>query len=298
MATKLRQSIVFIISTFLFSQSGFSDDRLTVFVSIAPQKFFVQQIGMDLIDIQVMVTPGASPATYEPKPRQMVNLSKAKVYFAIGVPFEKVWLKKIAAANPTMDIIHTDSSIEKLPMTVHHHDGQMEVHSKEEEPPKGEPDPHTWLSPPLVKKQAQTILTTLQDMDPSHRENYMINYQKFIVRVNALHEQLTTTFSGKQGLRFAVFHPAWGYFAHTYKLEQIPIEIEGKSPKPSQLKELIEYMKDMGIKVIFVQPQFSTKSAKIVAKELNGEVVFADPMAEDWIRNLTEVSKKFKAALR
>ena len=94
MATKFLQAIVLILSTFLFSQSGFSDNRLTVFVSIAPQKYFVQQIGMNRVDIQVMVKPGTNPATYEPKLKQLATLSKARVYFAVGVPFEKFWLKK------------------------------------------------------------------------------------------------------------------------------------------------------------------------------------------------------------
>ena len=88
------------------------------------------------------------------------------------------------------------------------------------------------------------------------------------------------------------------YFDHTYSLEQIPIEIEGKSPKPSQIKQLIGYLKDIGIKIIFVQPQFSAKSAKIVAKEINGQIAFADPMAEDWMGNLIDVTHKFKAVLR
>ena len=72
-ATKLPQSVVLTFYTFLFSQSGFSDDRRTVFVSIVPHKYFVQQIGMNWVDIQVMVNPGASPATYKPKPSILKN---------------------------------------------------------------------------------------------------------------------------------------------------------------------------------------------------------------------------------
>ena len=87
-------------------------------------------------------------------------------------------------------------------------------------------------------------------------------------------------FSGKQGYRFAVFKPALGYFAHTYNLEQILIEIEGKSPKPSQLKQLIGYLRDMGIKLIFVQPQFSAKSAKI----MNRKQTIKSSLRSRWMR--------------
>jgi zinc transport system substrate-binding protein len=90
-----------------------------VFVSILPQKYFVEKIGGELVDVSVMVKPGASPATYEPKPHQMVALSLAKIYFAIGIPFEKAWLKKIASANPNMVVVHTERGIEKRAMSAH-----------------------------------------------------------------------------------------------------------------------------------------------------------------------------------
>ena len=95
-----------------------------------------------------------------------------------------------------------------------------------------------------------------------------------------------------------MFHPAWGYFAHAYGLKQVPIEIEGKDPKPAQLQELIQHARENNIKVVFVQPQFSTKSAKLVAREIRGQVAFADPLAEDWMANLREVADKFQSALK
>ena len=88
-----------------------------------------------------------------------------------------------------------------------------------------------------------------------------------------------------------------GYFARAYGLKQVPIEIEGKNPKPAQLKELITHAKEEGIKVVFVQPQFSTKSATLVANEIGGQVAFADPLSEDWMKNLRMIAEKFKAVL-
>jgi ABC-type multidrug transport system fused ATPase/permease subunit len=76
----------------------------------------------------------------------------------------------------------------------------------------------------------------------------------------------------------------------------VPIEIEGKDPKPAQLKELIHHAREHGIKVVFVQPQFSAKSAEMVAREIGGQVVAADPLAADWAENLREVGRRFKAA--
>ncbi|MEJ2101493.1 MAG: zinc ABC transporter substrate-binding protein [Desulfobacterales bacterium] len=267
-----------------------AETKLLVFVSIEPQKYFVQQIGQALVDIEVMIPAGADPHTYEPKPRQMVALSKARLYFAIGLhPFEDTWLKKIASSNPDMKVVHTDRAIQKIPMTTGRRNEDLQA---------GEPDPHIWLSPPLVMKQAQTILNALVEIDPANRTVYEANFQAFISKLEALDADLKNIFADKQGLQFMVLHPAWGYFAQTYGLKQVPVEIEGKDPKPAQFKELIEYAKQNQIKIIFVQPQFSPKSARLLAKEIGGKVVFADPLAANWSDNLRQVAKKIKSALK
>jgi zinc transport system substrate-binding protein len=294
----------------------FAADKLPVFVSIVPQIYFVQQIGKELVEVQPMVLPGASPATYEPKPQQMADISKTKIYFAIGVPFENAWLGKIAAANPDMRVVHTEHDIEKRAMKAHHHHDEEaeghhegEHHEAEHDHEKAEHhgedhheqaglDPHIWLSPPLVKIQARNILDALQEADPAHGSVYEANFKEFAARIDQLDTDLKNTFAGKEGLQFMVFHPAWGYFAHAYGLKQVPIEIEGKDPKPAQLKELIQHARENGVKVVFVQPQFSTKSAELIAREIGGQVAFANPLAEDWMANLRNVADKFQKALK
>ncbi|MCP4745266.1 MAG: zinc ABC transporter solute-binding protein [Desulfobacteraceae bacterium] len=289
-----------------FAQPGIAKERVSVFASIVPQKYFIQQIGKDLVDVQAMVQPGASPAAYEPNPGQMAALSKAKIYFAIGVPFERTWLKKIAAANPKMQVVHTDHAIEKIPIAARHHHDKNEHHEKTNDNSRQARhawknkalDPHIWLSPPLVKKQANTIMTTLQKIDPSNHNAYQANYRQFISKIDELDTKLKQIFEKQKGLEFMVLHPSWGYFAHAYGLKQVPIEIEGKAPKPADLKELIKHGRKKHIIVIFAQPQFSAKSAKLIAREINGQVVFADPLAKDWMANLLKVAEKFKAALK
>lgn len=256
-----------------------------VFVSIVPQKYFVEKIGGKLADVSVMVEPGASPHNYEPKPRQMAALSKTKVYFAIGIEFENVWLEKIAAVNPNMLIIQTEAGIKKIPVKAHHR--------------RGIKDPHVWLSPPLVMLQARNILGGFLAVDPAHRSIYEANYRKFIIEVVDLDAELRGILAGKgQKIEFMVFHPAWGYFAHAYGLEQVPVEIEGKDPKPAELQHLIEHARERAIRVVFVTPQFSTKSAEMVANAIGGQIASVDPLAEDWAKNLREVATEFTAVLR
>ncbi len=283
-----------------------------------------------------MVAPGASPHNYEPRPSQMTALSTARIYFAIGVPFEATWLEKIAAANPPIRVVHTDDGIRKIPMAAHRHGDEehalgeghghgKEAHGHREDHEHGEEgtihggeahapgeagdaeedhhrhkglDPHVWLSPPLVRIQARHILEALEAEDPANAEAYRRNHDAFAAELDALHADLDALFADHRGTAFMVYHPAWGYFADTYGLRQIPVELEGKAPKPARLQEVITHAREEGIRVIFVQPQFSRKSAETVAKAIGGQVVFADPLAADWSDNMRRQAERFRSALR
>jgi len=267
-----------------------SESRISIFVSIIPQKFFVEKIGADHVTVAAMVRPGANPATYEPRPSQMAALSTARLYFAIGVPFENAWMKRIAAANPRMKIVLTQQGIEKIPMAT--------ILNDRKQHPKGVLDPHIWLSPRLVKIQAGHIARALSETDPPHRQQYEQNYRSFIRQLDTLDGDLRHIFDGRQGLEFMVFHPSWGYFARDYGLHQVPVEIEGKTPKPAQLKRLIEHARKQDIRLIFVQPQFSRKSAELIARAIGARIIEADPLAEDWEQNLRRSAEAIKEALK
>ncbi|MCF8105472.1 MAG: zinc ABC transporter substrate-binding protein [Desulfohalobiaceae bacterium] len=271
--------------------------KTLVFASVPPQQYFLQQLGGDLLEVRVMVRPGANPATYEPSPGQMVRLAKAKAYFAIGVPFEKTWLKRITAANPDLDVVHTDRGIRKRSMSTHkHHQDQEQIDSPED---RGSPDPHTWLSPELVKTQAKNIVRGLVRLDPDHSAVYKDNLDGFLNELDKLHERIHSILEQLPEDRrtFMVFHPAWGYFAREFGLRQVPIEVEGKEPGPGELARIIRYGREEGISVIFVQPQFSDKSARVIAREMEAEVAALDPLAEDWRDNLLKAAKAFRQAL-
>ena len=238
----LRSSILSIfILCFLFScvlflwSSASAEDQINVAVSILPQKYFVEKIGKDRVHVSVMVMPGASPATYEPKPRQMIDLSKADLYFAIGVPFEASWLTRFQKMNPKMRVVPTQTGVERVPMESRSH---AESHADNQAESL---DPHIWLSPPLVLRQAKTIRNALMKADPAGKEIYRKNYAAFETEILNLDEKIRSAFgSKKSGKAFMVYHPSWGYFARTYGLKQVPVELEGKEPSPRELVELIQ----------------------------------------------------------
>lgn len=278
---------------------GRASASATVFVSILPQKYFVQQISGELLNVEVMVPPGASPHTYEPKPSQMRKLAAARAYFTIGIALEEAWLDRITKINPEMRVVHTEAGVDRMAMEDdhHHEDHEEDIPGPDQEDEAGL-DPHIWLSPTLVKHQVGIIRTNLAALDRQNSATYQANAQRFIEKIDGLDIQLRNILGDKSGMKFMVFHPSWGYFARDYDLQQVAVEIEGKSPKPAHLKALIELARREKISVIFAQPQFSRKSAEVIAREIGAQVVLIDPLGEDWFDNMRMVADKMAAALR
>ncbi|WP_457596934.1 metal ABC transporter solute-binding protein, Zn/Mn family [Hydrogenimonas sp.] len=261
--------------------------KVEVAVSIVPERYFVERIAGDLAEVTVMVPPGASPATYEPKPSQMRALSRAALYLAIGVPFERSWLPRFHAQNPAMRIVDVTRGIRKVPMAGHHHHGEVE-HGQAHRAL----DPHVWLSPPLAKTIARNIADALIAADPAHEAAYEKGLKRLLATIEATHRKLQAILTPCRGAAMMVFHPSWGYFARTYGLKQIPIEIEGKEPKAKELVHLMKEARANGVTTIFIQPQFARRAAETIARQIGAKVLVADPMAEDWPSNLMGLAEK------
>jgi zinc transport system substrate-binding protein len=266
---------------------------LTVTVSIVPQKYFVERVGGERVEVNVMVLPGNSPATYEPKPEQLAALSKSAVYFSVGVPFEEAWLDRIAAANEDMRMVDTAAGIERVPIDAHY---KVALGGRPESDAEGR-DPHIWLSPSLVKIQARNIYEALVALDPDNEDDYKANLDGFLADIDSLMADVEEALAEVPNRKFMVFHPAWGYFGDDFELEMIPIEVGGQEPSAAELAELVTTAEIEGIRVIFAQPEFSTEDAETIAQEIDGEVLLISPLAENWLENLRQVADTFTQVL-
>jgi len=272
-----------IMSSLLFAKT-------TVAVSVLPQQTITKAIGGDKIDVLLMVKPGASPHSYEPKPAQMIALSNAKLYLSIGVEFEHAWLAKFKAQNPRMKIVDSSKGIKRIDIAAHHHD--EDEHHKDSNHENEGKDPHVWTSPMNIKIIAANTLQALVQIDPGNKAYYEANYRKLLQKIVATDKQIRSILKNTpKGSKFMVFHPAWGYFASSYGLIQVPIEVEGKEPKPSALGKLIVQAKAQNIRAIFTQPEFSDKSARLIASQLHISVIKASPLAADWSANLIGLAR-------
>ncbi len=254
----------------------------TLLVSILPQKYFIDQIAKDRFEVIPLIPKGASPATYSLKPSQLLQIKKARLYFTIGVPFERAWKDRISSANPKLRLVDSTKYIRRYPITEHTYQKNRE---------KELLDPHVWLAPNLVTQIARMVLEELVRLDPAHQEEYLDNYKAFIAKIAQIDTQIFSMVLHSHTKAFLISHPSLGYFARSYGLKQLAIETGGKEPKMAQLMRLIQTAKELGIRVIFIEPQFPQKSARFLAKKLGAKVMRIDPLAQDWEQNILRIAR-------
>ena len=275
---------LFIILSLLVTSSAFA--KLNVVVSIQPQLEFVSKIGGDKIKTSLMVLAGSSPHTYEPKPSQMINISRADLYLTIGVNFEKVWYPKFINQNPDLVVKDISLNIDKIDMHGDETKGSKHIHHD------ANFDPHVWLTPRNVKQIAKNIFMALKESDSNSSKEYKENLDKYLKELDMLDAKIKKILSSTpKGSSFMVFHPSWGYFAKEYNLKQIAVELDGKTPKPRELISIIKKARKENIKVIFAQPEFSDRAVQTIAKELGIEVIKTSPLAENWSENLLNLAE-------
>ncbi len=296
----------------LVPAAGFAEP-LRVFASVLPIETFVEKIGGEHVDARAMVRPGFNPHTYDPTPQQISALANTVLYVRIGVPFEDAWMERIRSANPDMQVLDARDGIALREMEAHWHeeeghdqargadvrdDDQKDHDAHADERSQGhEQDPHVWTSPRLVKHMVGVVRDKLSELDPAHAAEFARNHDAFVAELDALDRDLHALLDPLPNRRFMAFHPAWGYFADSYGLTQVPIEREGKEPGARSLAALIDQAKREKIQVVFVQPQFDKRSATQVAQAIGGGVVAVDPLASDYIDNLRRVGREFARVL-
>jgi zinc transport system substrate-binding protein len=260
-------------------------EPLPVLVSIVPQQWLAEQIGGSRISVRALLDKGQDPHGMQPTPEQVTALFRSKIYFTVGLEFERELLAKIKQSSG-VQVADVSAGIKKIPMAGHDHGHEH-----------GGLDPHIWLAPDNLRQMAENMAAALKAADPASAAVYEQNLQTVSAALTALDAELKTALAPFSGQTFLVYHPAFGYFAKAYGLRQEAVETGGKSPSPKQLRALINEAKKEKIKVVFVQPQYDRKNAEAVAKAIGGRVAALDPMAGNVLENLRFMAKEISAAL-
>ena len=306
-----------LLTFFSFAAASTLMAQVNVTTSILPTKFFVEKIAGDDAKISTMVVDGANPHTYEPRPAQMKELENSEIYFGVGgTEFDNVWVEKFKKQYPKIKFVDTASGIEKMKNHDHDedhddhdehdhddHDHHAKHHEHDDDDHKkhhhhGKFDPHVWMDPVLAKTQAQNILNALKEKYPADAAKFDENFAKFVKELDELDAYAKEKLGALNGGKFLIYHPALGYFAHRYNLEELSVEIEGKEPKPAELKELIDTAKEEKIKTIFIAKGFPTKAAQTIAKETGANVVKIDILSEQWDKSMREIIDEIAKSMK
>jgi len=272
------------------------DQKLTVTVSILPQKWFADQIGGDRIRTQAMVGSGDDPHTYEPSPQQMTALADSDLYFTIGVEFEEVWMPRFETSNPAMKVVDSAEGIERIPAEFKHHQGEAETeeHAYEVE----EADPHIWFSPSRMKQMAQNMARAMQAADPRNAGYYQTNLENLLKTIDAVDAEVRSKLADAKRDHFMVVHPAWGYVAEEYGLRMLSVEIDGSEPAPETLAQIISLAKQYEINTLVIEKGSNARLAASIAEQAGiADIVEWDPMAYDWSVNMRIIADTLQKAL-
>ncbi|WP_455383468.1 metal ABC transporter solute-binding protein, Zn/Mn family [Salinispira pacifica] len=267
-----------------------SGSPLRVMAGVVPAGYLARQIGGSAVDVSVMVPPGREPHTYEPTPQQVTELSKAKIYVRVGMPFEESLLPRIRATAPGLTVVDLRTGVELRPIS-----GGRRVLFKPGDPADENLDPHIWLGPRELATEAATLRDAFIAARPGERELIESNYRSFTERLSTLDARLARMLKPLDGKSILVFHPAFGYFTDTYGITQLAIEKDGREPGPRELLDVIRTARSAGVRSVFVEPEFAETTARRIAESLGVDVVVINPLAADVLANLLSMAKAFLA---
>jgi len=231
---------------------------LEIGVSIPPEKSIVKAIGGKKVSVKVILPKGATPVTYSPTLSQIAEIGKVPLFFSIGVPFEKKFIPLLKRNGVT--VVDLGELVNRRQV-------------------KGIKDPHIWLSPPMLIAEGAVVVRELIKRDPTNRNYYLQNYRKFVERLLELN-RVGYTLIGKS---FITFHPAYGYFAETYGITQIPIENSEGGSSIALLERIVELGRKQKAKVVFIAPEYPKRFAEKVAQQLGAKVVVVSPLDDPFL---------------
>ncbi|MGC8862487.1 MAG: metal ABC transporter substrate-binding protein [Armatimonadota bacterium] len=265
--------------------------RMLVVAGIAPMACFAKQVGGSLVEVKLMVPPGASPHTYQPEPDQMRTLSRASVLVLNGVGIE-FWAEKAvdAANNPRLVVAETARGLPIIAST------RDKLH------PGG--NPHVWLDPLYAVHQVEAIRDAFARADPANSRAYEHNARRFMRALRRLDADIRAEVKTWRSKSFISFHPAWAYFARRYGLVEADVieKTPGKEPSPSEIRHLVDTARRIRAKAVFADMQFSTRAAEVVAEEIGAKVILLDPLGRppdyDYIETMRLNLARMAAALK
>lgn len=249
-----------------------------VSVSIEPQRWLLEQIVGDKMEVRSLMGNGGNPEHYEPTFSHLANLEKSVAYFQVGnLGFESAIMEKVQANNPDLPIYCVSDSIRMI-LDTHHHD-----HHKDSEECLAY-DPHTWSSVKNAKIMAANMLRGMKEVDADNAAYYTRNFITLSHKLDSLDLMLTEKLAPVCGGSFIVWHPSLSYFARDYGLTQLALGMENKELSVEETRSLIDRARSAGTTVFFIQKDFDRSQAAAITDGLGSDIklISINPLAYEW----------------
>lgn len=240
-------------------------DKITVVTSLFPEYDFVKQIGKDKVDVKILLPPGTESHTYEPTPKDIVNINEAKMFIYTAKEMEP-WADKIAESIDSDTVILQAGKDVNLIEVEHNHEkeDEQEVHTS---------DAHIWLNPINAIKMVENITDKLCEISPENAEYFKNNANAYIEELRKLDTEIEDTIKNSETKKL-VFG---GEFAYIYFLDRYNLEYataydgcgEGAEPSAKKIKDIIDIINNEKIPVIFYEELSEGKIANMIADETN-----------------------------
>lgn len=254
------------------------NNKPVITVTIEPLRFFTEAIAGDRYDVVSMVPAGSNPETYDPTPQQLVTLNKSVAYLRIGyIGFEQAWMERLQANAPDLPVFDTSKDVELMEGHTH---GEEEV-----------VEPHIWNSTRNARIIADNVCRALCQLDADHADYYHERLDSLNLRIERTEQTIRALLPEVKSETFLIYHPALTYFARDYELKQVSIEDHGKEPSPAHLQALIRNCRRDKVQVIFVQQEFDTRNAQVIAREVGARIVPINPLSYDWEQEMAGIIK-------
>lgn len=259
------------------------DDRISVYTSFYTMYDFSKKIGGDRIKLTNIMPQGAEPHHWEPSPRDILEIEKADVFIYNGAGMEP-WVEKVLGTIKNKDLVAVETSKNtELLLGNHSHGEDHEEENSEEQNHDHddlEYDPHVWLSPKNAKKQMEAIKDAFVKADPKNSEYYEKNFDENAEKLDKLDRDYVEELSKYTKKDIVVGHQAFGYLCNEYGLHQLAIEglNADTEPTPARMAEIVRFVKEKDVKVIFSEELLSQKVVNAVANETGAKIEFLNPL--------------------
>ena len=238
----------------------------------------VKQVAGETSQITVLLEPGQNPHSYQPTPRDIVNISQADLVFINGLDLEEFLDDLLDGSDMEGELVVVSEGIQPLGLPDHEKAEEDDVHSEDHEGGIGY-DPHVWFDPNNLIVWTNNIVNALTRLDPDQASVYQDNGQAYREKLIALDSWIRAEIERipEENRELVTDHVSLGYFAEQYGLIQVGAVIPALTTEAEtsgqELAELIDTIRNTKVKAIFVGIDFDPTLAQRVAEETGVDLV-------------------------